>query len=471
MIAGMTIRVLLGAVIAAGLFIAAFATTRYLTAEPTAEEDWTLASSDAGPLIQINVEHDPAGSVRVAYQLSQSRRALDFGRIAPGRRPERWRIESSGFEFQETPEGDRLVRTDGAAFDAVIISVATDGPRLLKTYQPVSSYGEGGVLFYTGHFWPAAPFRGRAEANFSFTPAPGAKVSAFGQSTDQLADWQSPMNHPAYVYMGPVPPIRDGAVNTIFDPASPLWVQRELVSLAPKIFTYLEAVMGFPLATTPDFFLTAPQSPDDGRLSFSGDALPGQVQMTIVGGAWATPSQRARDLFRRAAIHEAVHLWQTAARPASRSTPAWIHEGAADAIAADAMFALGFWDTRQQSEAFERTKSECAGELEKGPLSSARKRGDYRALYACGHVIAVAVAEAERSNTAAFWKDFIGQAREKRSVYTEGGFYDFVAARTQNEEFQTALRAFVRTPHAAPARSIDRLFAAAHSPLAHGRGR
>ncbi len=103
---------------------------------------------------------------------------------------------------------------------------------------------------------------------------------------------------------------------------------------------------------------------EEGRLSYSGDALPGQYQMTLAGGGWKEPSEQALGVLRLATAHEAAHLWQAAARPASDAVPDWIHEGGADALAAEAMVKAGYWTPEQAEENFTRVKADCARLLE-----------------------------------------------------------------------------------------------------------
>ena len=133
------------------------------------------------------------------------------------------------------------------------------------------------------------------------------------------------------------------------------------------------------------------------------------------------------------------------------------------------MVALRRWDGAAFAANEESARSECARELDKGPLNGAKSRGDFRALYACGHVIAAAVARAEGASTADFWRVFVARAKEADG-YDEAMFYRLVADRTGDKDFAEALEDFARTPLADPQRDIEALFASAGS-LARARGR
>lgn len=422
----------------------------------------------AGPAraaVAISVEQTD-DAVRVVYSMRRPVRRLAFRSVEGGYRERRWKPLSPEFIIRRGAELDWIERHDGARFKTVALDAFPNFIRIEKNYQPLAVYGDGGFLFYTGHFWPVIDENRRMDAVFSFTPAARAKVVAFGERAGGLVDWRSPMAHPAFVYLGPLQPVETRDVLALVDLSAPAWIQEEFASLTPAVFDKLAALFDFHLDTKPNLFMAAPLGSQPGRLSYSGDALPGQFQITLEGGGWREPSARAVSIFRRATIHEAVHLWQSAARPAAQEEAPWIHEGAADAIAAEAMVALGYWD----GEAFEahenQARTECAERLRGGPLKTAAERKDYRALYACGHVIAMAVSRADGAPTAEFWRAFIEQSRDRNAGYTEKQFYGLVNARTDDPAFERALRAFVRTPHANPENEIDRLFAAAKPPLA-----
>jgi len=180
------------------------------------------------------------------------------------------------------------------------------------------------------------------------------------------------------------------------------------------------------------------------------------------GGAWRQANKKALDVFRHSTIHEAVHLWQAAARPSDNETPEWIHEGGADAITAEVLVALGEWDGAAFEANAAAARAECARELGGGSLNGASARQDFRALYTCGQVIADAVAIAGGGTSASFWQSLIERARDADG-YTEAMFYELIEERTGDAEFARAVRHFAQTPLAEPAREIEGLMAAARA--------
>ena len=417
---------------------------------------WAAARAPVFPDVQVTIEQFEDGNIRVTYEMRRRRASLILSELPSGYRERRWSVETPGFSLINLDADDEIVRDDGKRFDRVVIYAEPDPVRMHKEYQPLSQYGDGGVLLYTGHFWPMTGRGGRMYATFNFRPARGGEVVAFGDRAPALVNWRSPMAHPAFVYLGPIKPVETQDVMAIVDPDAPQWIIDEFYALTPQAFEWLAGAFGFSFDTKPNLFLAAPLGPQAWRLSYAGDALPAQFQITLEGGAWEKQSLQAVNLFRRSTIHEAVHLWQSAARPGVDEDSPWIHEGSADAIAAEALVALGLWQAADKEADFERAKSECAKELYHGSLASAVTRGRFRGIYACGHVIAEAVARAEGASVSAFWRDFVPLAIENDG-YTAALFFKAVHDRTGDYAFADRVRQFVQMPVASPDREIERL--------------
>lgn len=420
-----------------------------------------MARAPAAPDLRVSIEQLAGGEMRVTYDLRRPKRELIFRSVSGGYRERRWEIETDSFELRRGATEDFIIRSDGRRFDRVVLIARPDIIRLPKEYQPIIPYGEGGALIYTGHFWPVTKGETRINATFSFQPAPGSRVTAFGAHVEALTDWRSPMAHPAFVYMGPLTPAATAHVSALIDPAAPDWVSEEFYDISAKAFDHFAKVFGAGPDTKPNLFLTSQLGGGPGRLSFAGDALPGQFQVTLEGAAWRERSDKALDIFRQSMIHEAFHLWQSAkARPGDEKTAAWIHEGGADAVAAETMVALGLWDGVALQRYGDAARRDCAAGIEDGPLAAAHLRGDFKALYGCGVVIAEAIARADGTTVTAFWRDFMSAA-EARGEYSADFFYKFVGDRVDSRSFAEDIRYFVETPLANPERDINRLMEAA----------
>ncbi len=421
-----------------------------------------LTQGDAPPDLRIDIRHSGEANLRVVYEWRRAQRRMIFQTVAEGYRKRQWTIVPDGFEIFSEGGADYIRRAGGGRFRRVEIIARPDNIRLDKEYQPLVKYGERGALLYTGHFWPMIKSGGRVNAVFDFTPAPAGQVVAFGDRAMRIENWRSPEDHPAFVYMGPLAPVETQDVMALVDPGAPQWIAEEFNTLVPRAFSALSQLFGFTPETKPNLFLSANVEGDAGRLSYAGDALPSQFQIMLRGGAWSRPNAKAREVFIHSTIHEATHLWQAAARPASDETPEWIHEGAADAITAEARVALGDWNGAAFERNAQRARSECASELETGSLNGAAARQDFRALYVCGHVIADAVALAEGARVVDFWRALIEKA-ERAGGYTETMVYDLIEERTGDAEFAQAVRYFADTPLAQPGEEIEKLMTAART--------
>ena len=405
--------------------------------------------------VSVTFVQNVDGSLAISYDWDRPQSTLAFNKLPDGYRARQWKLENDGYTFTRSNE---IRRDDRRKFSHAEINASPDVNRLSKDYQPVVHYGNAGVLIYTGHFWPVDQDGKRAEARFNFAPLPDSAVFSFGEHASEFRSWQSPINHPAFVYMGPMKPLETEQVIALTDPETPAWIKQEFNAVVPRSFDVLSDIFGYGPDHKPNLFLTVRLGDDPGRLSYAGDALPDQFQITLEGQGWAQPSEKGRKVFVHSTVHEAVHLWQAVARPSASGVPGWLHEGAADAITAEIMVTTGLWDGADFHEDEVRARKECAERLYYGPISSAEKRGDFRALYACGQVIAQAVSLADKSSTGEFWRAFIGRAEGGGKGYDDEMYFALVADRTNNPAFARTLRRFARTPFADPERAINQLF-------------
>lgn len=401
---------------------------------------------------------------RIAYNFSRPVMYVDLGKSLNGFRAADWHVETDGIEIVTRDGRDYLQATDGKRrFDTTAVMVKAKPLRLLKHYEPIRNLGKDGAIVYTGHFWPWSIRGGRVKASFFFKPQIGARVSVFGLQAASVDRWQSIFNHPAFVYFGPLQAVETDDVVVIADPAAPNWIAAEFHRAAPPLLDHLATIFEVNLRTKPNIFLAFEKGGPYGLMRYSGDALPGQFQLSLYGGGWKLPTELGIDLLRRAMAHEAVHLWQTAISPLDDDVPGWIHEGAADAIAAEALVALGYWTGEDAAHELKRATNECADELRDGSLADAERRGSIRAFYACGHILVEAAARAhnDAASVADFWRDFAERATE-RGGYDAEMFFKLVEE-VGGEDLSRAMRYFERTPLARPSREINQLLSMAQS--------
>jgi hypothetical protein len=181
--------------------------------------------------------------------------------------------------------------------------------------------------------------------------------------------------------------------------------------------------------------------------------------MTLAGGAFAAPSDEARAVIRRQTAHEAAHLWQTAARPRSDAVPAWIHEGGADALAAEALRSAGYWDDAAVAADLSAARAACTKALAGRSLAAAEAAADWDAVYHCGRILNLAAAGPE--GVAAFWRAFV--SRTAVAGYDQHDFITLARERS-GEDAAEAILDLVRINNAQSAGAVDRALAFAQAP-------
>lgn len=420
---------------------------------------------DGDAHVVIEQRHD--GPWRVTIDLKTPRATLDLGPSIEGYRERCWRIEGEGVrlvaragrDFVEADPGRRKFRT-------VSFLVEPAPTELRKDYEPFVSMGDGAVLVYTGHFMPFRDDAARMDVKMTVIAEKGAEVSAFGESAPRFENWESPYRHPAFIYLGPATHAVGGASMSIADRTAPQWIREEVAAFAPAIAASFTEILQRALPSPPNIFVAMGDLSEDGRLSFSGDALPGQYQMTLAGGAWKESSPQALGVLRLATAHEAAHLWQAAARPKSDAVPDWIHEGGAEALAAEAMLAGGFWSNEEAEADFADARGECAASLERLSLQRAEAEARWDAVYACGRVLNAAAAGPK--GVALFWREFVRRAAA--DGYDEAMFLALAEERAGKETAE-AIRSLIRTNDARPDLAISRMLAGGASALEVDRGR
>lgn len=401
----------------------------------------------------IRIEQKADGPWDVAYELDRARSVLDLGRDLEGFRAQNWKIETEGVVFSNAGGRDLLVSEKGRNLpDRIKVSVTPAPSDFRKDYDPFISMGDGGVLFYTGHFIPLADDKRRLPARLTVVPSPGAAVSAFGETKDKFEDWESPYNHPAFIYVGKTNAATSEAMSAITDSAAPAWIVAELAGFAPAIANALHQLLERALPAPPNVFVAMGDLSEEGRLSYSGDALPGQFQMTLAGGAWKAASVEAVGVLRRSTAHEAAHLWQAATRPKSDAVPGWIHEGGANALAAEALVAAGYWSKSERDADFAAARAQCERTLTQLSLQRAESEGLWDGVYACGQVVNVAAAG--KKGAASFWSEFVG--RTARTGYDEADFLALAEERA-GPDVARAIRDLARINDARPDLVIDRM--------------
>lgn len=383
----------------------------------------------------------------VAYEFSPAVDAVDLGPSLDGYRARHWRIRGDGARLAVRDGRDVILPVGSGKIAALSAAVDAAESHPAKDYRPFTPIA-GGVVVYTGHF---LPFVGgaRADAALTIAPADGAQASAFGETRAQFSNWRSPHRHPAFVYVGTSAPIDSGGIRLLADDGTPAWIGEELMRIAPRIAAALDGI------GDAEIFLAIGDLSAEGRYGYDGDALPGQIVLRLSGAGWRAASPDARDVFRRATAHEMAHLRQ-AARPENDAVPSWIHEGLAEALASLAMRRAGFWTPAEQQRRFEDARSTCAQSLQRLSLARAEAEARWDAVYACGHVIAVAAAGG--AGVESFFRAF--EQRAAAGGY-DAALFLALAEERAGAETAAAIRDLIAIHNARPDRAIERMLAGA----------
>ncbi len=403
--------------------------------------------------VRVTIEQAANGPWRVTYEFARAEADVDLGPDIGGYRAANWKLDGKGALLLHRDRHDFITPVDGRRRIKAVSVVVDPAPiGLHKDYEPFIPMGDGGVLFYSGHFMPFESGGERMRAKLTVIASKGAYVSAFGETAERIENWESPYKHPAFIYVGPGTISESEALLTITDATAPKWLSDEISVFAPAIGKSLQGLLQRALPTKPNIFVAMGDLSEEGRLNYSGDALPGQYQMTLAGGAWKQASPQALSVLRRTTAHEAAHLWQAAARPKSDAVPDWIHEGGADALAAEAMLAAGYWTDDDATANLDEARLKCSASLEQLSLQRAEADENWDAVYACGQVLNVAAAG--DAGVAAFWRVFV--RRTAVDGYDEEAFLA-LALEMAGEDRVKAIRSLIRINDARPDLAISRM--------------
>lgn len=229
----------------------------------------------------------------------------------------------------------------------------------------------------------------------------GDRVLFRGERWDRI----STVDADTYVLFGEAAVARGDKLTTVLDPALPQWIPAQIGDLAPRIADYYAGRLG-PGAFDRPTVMVAWNGPTARMTSMSGSVMPGLIVMSFEGQGIVTPDAEMIDRSRWFIAHESAHFWLGQTVRYERRDQAWITEGGADLMAIRAVKAVEpAWDDRAE---LQREVDDCVTLLPNGGIESAGARGEHRAHYACGAVLALVAEAAQRRRDGGDWFDFIG---------------------------------------------------------------
>ena len=341
----------------------------------------------------ISLARSESDSWSVSYRLPSKTSRIGFVRNPDDSRVLRWVPKDKEFEIVQIDGSEFIRRKDGRGFDSVEIQLTPKYKHLPKDYGPFSPFSDGGLLIHTGRYFACAITCEDEEFQWQFTLTDERSgfIIVDGEQHEGRASWID-SGSGTNVYVGNnVQPGTSGAW-VIIDPAFPTQVVEMLNTNLPTMMAYFSDKLG-ELPENPSIYASydAEHANGSGR---QGGTLPNQMFMHFYGDSLEKQLIEPNfDLWLSWFFaRETAHLHSTG----SGQRESWIHEGAADALAA---IVIRDWSDRarkyvvtRQQDAYES----CLDGLQSKTLESAADAGDFQLYYSCGLLLHIALDQAIR---------------------------------------------------------------------------
>lgn len=155
-------------------------------------------------------------------------------------------------------------------------------------------------------------------------------------------------------------------------------------------------------------------------MSIKGGASQGQINFRVSGKQSVIDSPALRDAFGQLIAHEIAHIWQNnLPHEAIGEDAPWIHEGGAEAMSLDAMYASGLWDKDKLLAMQTKRWNEC----DKLANTGVDLATNYRAHYVCG----MKRFDDSKLNIVTIWRALIAESERSGKVYSEQMVRDIFA--------------------------------------------
>ena len=381
-------------------------------------------------------------------------------------RHQRWEVATDGVELV-AQDGTEVVRsTDGAPFDTVHFRIPHQPEHLDRNYEFHVPFTDGGVLLYTGHFVVDAD-TGPLATEITLHGREGEHILVNGAAHESVTLRHTAQDYETYAYFGRATPIETDEVVALVDPGLPEWVREHNAEYLPRLFELYTERLDLELAAKPMVFFSYLEG-TPGKASFSGGALPGLIQLTVVGRDWEAPDQGDEGAFARLIGflgHESVHLWNM---PIGRTPPkpgsAWMHEGGADALSFRALAELGVIDRAGLFMRHERAINQAAKRLVGTSVRESDTPERSMNFYEAGSALALATELAIQETNPDldlfdFWRTLLAESHASGESYTEEAYYALADRMAPGSDIGARLAAFVETRHEDPAAAFMDLFA------------
>lgn len=344
--------------------------------------------------LTLAVSHSADRELIAEYRLRIAATALHFPQELGGYRAEVWKPVDSNFRWIKEGEGERIERIDGRPFRTVTFAIAIDYRALPKSYAPFSPFSQGGALLHSGQFHAcrSAPCAQPDPLPINIA-APGETIGVEGRRRQERDSFIS-KDDGTNIFIGTLQPVNADGFVAIIDPGLPIAARQHLDRSLPQAIEELAAIYG-PLSFTPELYVSIDDEPEkDGRISTQGGTLPRQIFMHFDGEGAKERVGAGNPLWLDWFFaHESAHLFQQdkAGRLVGDDGFAWMHEGAADAMAALAMVRRGAAERAYVLGRKREAEAACVAGLGATPLHQASAEGKFDLHYQCGLIMWLAV--------------------------------------------------------------------------------
>lgn len=372
------------------------------------------------PIAMAEVVRD-GDSWTVDYQLDVRSPVWVFARSdLPRVKRQSWRIDTMqvltpGVSLRRVGHYDALVADKGNVPTNVRLRFRPFTDDIESSYDAALGFTDGSVALYSQQF-KLVPLKSIAEAKAAplvVDELPSAmhptRVTFRDRSGPVLAKGKrrasfTIADDDAYILFGKTEPIIGKSLTTIIDPGLPKWLGDFISADLPRMIEGYADKLGPPPTGQP-MLMASWNGPTSGVTSMGGSVLPGTVVMTFEGDRILEPSDAARDYVRWFVAHESAHFWLGQVVVYDGPQDSWITEGGADLLAIRAVAAAD--PSYDVAKRLREAQDECRPFLVKGGVATANERGDHRAYYACGAIIALAAEQASGGDFTSFVRALI----------------------------------------------------------------
>ena len=368
------------------------------------------ASSAPDPVkVTIAVTHVSPDRWRVEYAFGRPVAGLIFDPPVAGYRATAWRPVGPQLRL-DTLDGSEALVADGAARSRLTVEISRFGKFDHGRYVPQITFTDGGAALFL-RYLAGRPIvdGGTVDADIEFTYA-GLGGERVLRPSEETLD--------AYVYFGPARPVASRYARFVVDTGAPPWAREALARVIERTDRVYAERLGLGGGTPPLVLIGAAGLDSAAGASVKGDAMPGLFAMQMQGRGLREESAKKREMLERLVAHELAHVWQYRGVPQGfNPAEPWLHEGAAEAMAVEALRLAGIWDPVQARAYAAGADERCRAATNGTTLGEAARAGSAEAIYACGFRIWWGAGGA---GPLAAWSRFAGAVvREKRAFTQE----------------------------------------------------